>query len=199
MDTLQGYTFEDIKNAISISANYLAALGLSTYTENLGGLYCGNLQNNLANNYIHFIEDYFPPPYKTVHTHLKSLHKDGLYKVVRSGLVHEYFMKVRSTVTIGSASPINCGIVYDTTNKPPKLEFIVARYFNDYKDAFIKYYNDLLGTDSKAPNATLESNFDNAVCGMMESPFDKSLPSSSGLTRSSGSSVTTIVSGKTGP
>jgi hypothetical protein len=38
MDTFQNYTFEDIEKAISVSANYLAALGLSTYTENLGGL-----------------------------------------------------------------------------------------------------------------------------------------------------------------
>ena len=156
----------------------MAALGLSTYTENLGGLYCGNLLNNMGKNYISFIEDYFPPSYKAVDIQLSS--RGGLYKVVRCGLVHEYFMKVRSTVTIGSASPINCGIVFDTINKPPKLEFIVDRYFNDYKDAFKKYYDDLLGTASKAPDKTLESSFDKAIDGMMESPFDSSsLPSSS--------------------
>ncbi len=63
MDTLQKYIFEDIQKAISASANYLAELGLSMYTENLGGLYRGNLQTNLANNYISFIEDYFLPCY----------------------------------------------------------------------------------------------------------------------------------------
>jgi hypothetical protein len=199
MDTLQTFIFQDIEKAISVSANYLAALGLSTYTENLGGLYHGNLQTNLGKNYISFIEDYFPPCYKAVHNQLRLLHPDGLYKVVRSGLVHEYFMKVRSTVTIGSASSINCGIVYDTSNKPPKLEFIVDRYFDDYKDAFKKYYDDLLGTASKAPDNTLVSNFDSAIGGMMESPFDKSLLPSSGLMRASGSSSTTVFFGKTNP
>jgi hypothetical protein len=195
MDTLQKYTFEDIERAISVSANYLAALGLSTYTENLGGLYCGNLQANVTNNYISFIKDYFPPSYMKVHGQLQHLHKDGLYKVVRSGLVHEYFMKVHSTVTIGGVSPLICGIVYDTSNRPP-LEFNVNQYFSDYKDAFKKYYNNLLGTASKAPDKTLESKFDNAINGMMESPFDRSLFPLSGLTRASGSSSTTTASGK---
>lgn len=162
MDTLQKYTFEDIQRAKFALANYLAALGLSTYTENLGGLYRGNLQSNVANNYISFIEDYFPPCYKAVHNQLKLLHKDGLYKMVRCGLVHEYFMKINSTVTIGSANQSGCGIVYDTSNKP-SLEFNVDRYFSDYKDAYKKYYDDLLGTASKAPDKTLESMFDNAV------------------------------------
>ena len=194
MDTLQKYTFEDIEKAIGVSANYLAALGLSTYTENLGGLYRGNLQTNVSNNYISFIEDYFPPCYKAVHNQLST--KGGLYKVVRCGLVHEYFMKISSTVTVGSVNPLSCGIVYNTSNKPP-LEFNVDRYFSDYKDAFKKYYDDLLGTAFKPPNAKLESRFDSAIGGMMESPFDSSLlPSSSGLTRASGASSTTMVLGK---
>jgi hypothetical protein len=193
MDTLQRYTFEDIEKAITVSANYLAALGLSTYTENLGGLYCGNLQANMGNNYISFIERYFPSSYKAVNKRLSN--KGGLYKVVRCGLVHEYFVKVPSMIAIGSASQINCGILYDTTNKPPTLNFIVDRYFNDYKDAFKKYSDDLLGTASKAPDTKLESKFDNAV-GKMKSLFElSSLPS--GLTRASGSSSTTIAFGKT--
>lgn len=195
MDTLQNYTFEDIKKAISVSANYLAALGLSTYTENLGGLYSGNLQTNLGDNYISFIEHYFPASYTTVHTQLPG----GLYKVVRCGLVHEYFMKVHSTVIIGNASSLNCGIVYDAISKPPKLEFIVDHYFNDYRDAFKKYYDDLLGTSSKVPDKTLESNFDSAIGGMMESPFDQSSLPSSGLSRASGASSITMVFGKTNP
>jgi hypothetical protein len=38
----------DIPLAINGNANYLAALGLSVYTEILGGLYCGNLANTLG-------------------------------------------------------------------------------------------------------------------------------------------------------
>ncbi len=60
MDTLRDYMFKDIQVAINGNANNLAALGLSTYTENLGGLYCGDLKDNLCDHYMSFIKDYFP-------------------------------------------------------------------------------------------------------------------------------------------
>ncbi|MGC1928056.1 MAG: hypothetical protein WA667_03725 [Candidatus Nitrosopolaris sp.] len=41
----------DIPSAISCKANYLVALGLSTYTEILGGLYSGNLSGKHRDNY----------------------------------------------------------------------------------------------------------------------------------------------------
>ena len=40
-------------------ANYLAALGLSTYTENLGGIRYGHLEHHVRTNYVNFIEEYF--------------------------------------------------------------------------------------------------------------------------------------------
>ena len=181
MDTLHDYMYDDIDKAIKEAANYLVALGLSTYTENLGGLYCGDLKNNLGDHYIEFIKKYFPSPYAAVDTKLKTLSKGGLYKVVRCGLVHEYFMKVESTVTISGVNQASCGIVYDTSKKP-SLEFIVDKYFEDFKNAFERYRDDLLGTINKPPIKILQTNFDNAINGMPESPFSPS----SGLTRESG-------------
>jgi hypothetical protein len=148
LNTLKTYIFQDIQTAIDGKANYLAALGLSTYTENLGGMCCGDLEHNLGENYVNFIEHYFPSPYKTLNSKLSGL--GGLYKVVRCGLVHEYFMKCESVVTANKM--LKCGIIYETTNKPP-LEFNVTQYFTDFKEAFHKYYNELIGS----PNPTLES------------------------------------------
>jgi hypothetical protein len=54
MDTLKRYMISDIDKAINANANYLAALGLSSYTENLGGLYADNF-NHSGNRYINFI------------------------------------------------------------------------------------------------------------------------------------------------
>jgi hypothetical protein len=99
---------------------------------------CGDLEHNLGENYVNFIEHYFPSPYKTLNSKLSDL--GGLYKVVRCGLVHEYFMKCESVVTANKT--LKCGITYETTNKPP-LEFNVTQYFTDFKEAFHKYYNEL--------------------------------------------------------
>ena len=70
MDTIGKYMFKDIQTAIDGEANYLAALGLSTYTENLGGLYCGDLQHSLGTHYISFIKKYFPKDYENVDNQL---------------------------------------------------------------------------------------------------------------------------------
>ena len=73
MDTMRKYKFKDIEAAIEGKANYLAALGLSTYTEHLGGLYCGDLQNDLGDHYMSFINDYFPKCYGIVDTQLNLI------------------------------------------------------------------------------------------------------------------------------
>jgi hypothetical protein len=181
MDILRAYTFNDIARAIQGSANYLAALGLSTYTENLGGLYCGDLQTAMGKHYTSFIKKYFPQSYMQVDSQLQASQKGNLYKVVRCGLVHEYFMKVSSSVIIGGSSQPTCGILYNPS-KQPSLEFDVNKYFDDFKKAYNDYYDDVIGTAVKSPDITLQASFDAAINGMPESPFS----SSSGLTRESG-------------
>jgi hypothetical protein len=184
MDILRDYIFKDIQAAINGNANYLAALGLSTYTENLGGLYCGDLKDNLCDHYMSFIKVYFPKCYGNVYGQLKgsgiTKRKYPMYEIVRSGLVHEYFMKAESIVTIG-ANNATCGIIYGPPKYPSSLIFVVDKYFEDFKNAFNKYYNRLLGTS----NGILQGNFDRAINGMLVCPFS----SSSGLTGQSGAGL----------
>jgi hypothetical protein len=57
LDTFHKFIINnDIPAAINENANYLAALGLSAYTEIIGGLYYGNLKEEPGKHYISFIE-----------------------------------------------------------------------------------------------------------------------------------------------
>ena len=143
LDILKTFIDKDITVAINGNANYLAALGLCTYTEILGGLYSGDLINDLGKHYLQFIKDFFPQEYILVDTNLKQ---DGfcrgLYEVVRSGLTHEYFIKSKSKVEIDNTHAISSGIMYDSKSNP-QIIFYVRRYFKDFNDAFLKYYEKL--------------------------------------------------------
>jgi hypothetical protein len=125
-----------------------------------------------------------PKCYEQVNNQLLISNKGTLYEVVRCGLVHEYFMKAESTVTIGTSSKVSCGIIYDPS-KSLALIFVVDEYFEDFKKAFNNYYADLLGTTNKTPNVGLQSKFDTAINGMSVGPFSLS----SGLTGESGSGI----------
>jgi hypothetical protein len=116
----------------------------------------------------------------------------GLYRIVRCGLVHEYFMKADSSITIGTSSSTSCGITYNPTASP-KLIFNAGTYFEHFKNAFSGYYNDLVGTASAVPISKLQTHFDNAY---------QHLPLysvASGLASVSGSSYTTFGSTGKGP
>src|SRR4029079_9312469 len=131
----------DIHEAIESSSNYLAALGLSTYTEVFGGFYRGDLsKGNSKKNYYAFIENFFHEEYMDVDAQLVDDGLEGLYGAVRSGLVHEYLIKDKSIVVMYSKTPINCGIIY-CPNGIPSITFVVDQYFADFKDAFTQYYH----------------------------------------------------------
>lgn len=106
MNTLRDFAItKDIPIAIAGNANYLAALGLSTYTEHLAGLYAGELRSmadgakiSLGQRYRKFLQDFFPVEYCNIDNQLKS--ERGLYGVIRSGLTHEYFIKKKSQVVM---------------------------------------------------------------------------------------------------
>jgi hypothetical protein len=149
LDALREFSINrDIPTAIRGEANYLAALGLSTYTEILGGLYCGELRGgeqaeiSARKRYIYFIKDFFPPEYTKVEAELKKDNKGGLYSVIRSGLTHEYFIKEISRIDMDKPIDVNCGITYNSTVKP-QIIFYVKQYFEDFKTAFEAYYNRL--------------------------------------------------------
>ena len=119
------------------------ALGLCTYTEILGGLYSGDVVNNLGAHYFPFIKDFFPSEHIKVDANLKlNGFRNGLYEVVRSGLTHEYFIKTKSKVEMNSKQRINSGIIYDSNSKP-QIIFYIKKLLEDFIDAFVKYYEKL--------------------------------------------------------
>jgi hypothetical protein len=156
MDTLKLFMIEDLVKAIKAGLNYLAALGLSTYTEILGGLCYGNLLSNHKQNYDRFIKNYFPTPYQNSNKQLSKF--GGLYGVVRSGLTHRYLIQYKSQVATTTSIPIACGVFYDPNHTPSTI-FVLDQYFEDFKKAVNEYYKKLI-IDR---NSHLVINFDKAV------------------------------------
>lgn len=166
----------------------MAALGLSVYTEQLGGLYNGNF-DNLAGNYTSFIIDYFNPLYQQqeknalnyINNHPNNFPKliqrmkykepvSGLYALIRSGLVHEYLMKGESTIFMHS-NTATCGILIDE-NASPKLKFIVEKYFDDFKVAFESYYDEIVNAKSGLnKKQLLKASFSYATSSLPFNPF----------------------------
>lgn len=101
------------------AAANLAALGLVAYTEFLGGITTGDLGHKDASgsNFCAFLP-YLGPDY--VQLSQKGV---DIYKHVRCGLAHEYFIKGKST--IWSQASVSCGII-SSANGP--IYFIVSVY-----------------------------------------------------------------------
>jgi hypothetical protein len=121
----------DIPKAIESNSNYLAALGLSTYTEILGGFRYGDLKTgreaNVAGSqrYLDFVINYFDNrEYERINLQLKEAGLKGLYGVVRSGLIHEYFIKKRSQIVIENKPSSICGISYNPKNDPAIIFYV---------------------------------------------------------------------------
>lgn len=125
----------DIDAAIRGDANYLAALGLVTYAEFLGGLRTGMLgvKGKSAANFEAFLpylgEDY------------ERFQQCGIkiYDLVRCGLVHNYFIKGHATIWMRADAP--CGIV-SSTNGPTYFFLNVYRHHffrgaTDYRDEIL--------------------------------------------------------------
>ena len=134
---VEGCMFHDIDAAIERKANLLAALGLSSYTEVLGGLVTGHLreEGKASSNYRAFLP-YLGPQYVNLNN------RYDLYKRIRCGLVHEYFIKGSSTVRMESGGPLNCGIIFHGQ----ECHFVVKKYYRDLKEG-IACYRQQLGTN----------------------------------------------------
>jgi hypothetical protein len=94
-------------------------------------------------------------------------------------------MKCESVVTANKINPLKCGIIYDPGNRPA-LEFDVTQYFIDFRLAFEKYYDELIGTANLTKKRVLEFNFNSAINKMPFKPFDPSTTSTSRLQGASG-------------
>lgn len=139
-----GFMYNDIRRAIdSAKANLLVALGLSVYTEIMGGLITGHLKDDgwSKRNYKAFL------PY--LGAHYVDLDKElDLYKRVRCGLVHEYFVKGRFMIAVKSTRKNLPGIFYDCSLD--HITIYIGHYFRDFKAGVQKYYNILKGGDAEA-------------------------------------------------
>jgi len=129
---VEKWMIKDINACIEGKANYTAALALSVYTEVLGGLITGNLENSSSE------KDGFKN-YKTFLTRMGYSEKKvgKIYGLVRCGFVHQYFIKKESTVYMNDGTK---GI--DIKND--RIDFYVEKYFQEFQDAYYKYKNDLL-------------------------------------------------------
>lgn len=88
-----GFMFSDIRREVDLASsgagggNVLAALGLLCYTEVMGGILRGIFQQGQARRNFNAFFDALGPRYASFNK------KVDVYKVFRSGLVHEYLVK----------------------------------------------------------------------------------------------------------
>ena len=66
---------------------------------------------------------------------------NGIYGAIKSGLVHEYFIKEISKVELDSPLPIKCGITYDP-KKIPQFVFYINQYFQDVVEKILYQFRD---------------------------------------------------------
>ena len=144
-----GAMFGDTEKIINSGCNLPAALCLSTYTEVLGGFLRGKLgaDGESRLNYEAFLH-YLGDEYVKI-DHELSQH-GGLYRMIRCGLVHEYFPKDSSGVARATDPPIERGGILRLQNQ---VYVILRVYLEDFKRGAKKYFDEL----SSSPD--LQRNF----------------------------------------
>jgi hypothetical protein len=153
------YMYAGIESTMTNEAVHLCVLGLSVYTEVLGGLVTGNLRvrRNERKNYESFLP-YLGDPYVELDREMK-LHRMNLYTVVRSKLVHEFSPRPSWAYWINETIAEKPGIEYQfgdsirldghydkqAINYPTleHLSFNIKEYYRDFKAGIAKYYLEL--------------------------------------------------------
>jgi hypothetical protein len=171
---VRGFMENDINNATDkAGANFLVALGLSVYTEVMGGLVTGELKNSKmsGDNYREFL--------KYMGKYYVDLDKQiNLYSRVRCGLAHEYFIKganiIARVLVDASGSPDRVpGILHSSNDSPlvfktdtgdrtlpeDTIAFGIRNYFRDFMRAVEQYHADLL----RSGNEKLVARFEKAL------------------------------------
>lgn len=146
---VRGCMYPDMETAIEGGASTLAALGLSVYTEILGGLVTGKLGEDRQNrlNFEAFLIRYMGEPYRE----LVMRKQDNIYRLVRCGLVHEYSLKggaQGAMVVIDEPCDCKCGIFFEDVeeagNRVRCMRFSVPQYFSDFKRGANRYQRQLV-------------------------------------------------------
>lgn len=137
----KGYIENDIQVAISGGANYLAALGMFSYIEFLGGLLTGEsgLPSKAGSNFAAAI-NLFPPEYQVLNSSLK-VHGEadkeftGIYDVLRCGLVHEYIPKGGAVIMNKPNGPIDdhTGIWIEDYEERRVIVLANNEFFRDFR------------------------------------------------------------------
>jgi hypothetical protein len=146
---VEKWMIKDINACIEGKANYTAALALSVYTEVLGGLITGNLEKSNKKNLKQVkrqrqaqtgnLKNSSKDNYKTflICMGYSDGEADKIWRYVRCGFVHQYFIKKESTVYMkGGTKGIHI--------KNDRTDFYVEKYFQEFQDAYYKYKNNLL-------------------------------------------------------
>lgn len=144
-----GFMKHDVEAAISGQANFLAALGLATYSEVLGALKLGTIRDKGGNQQkFEAFLPYLGAAYVQLDLQMKSggRFKNGLYEVVRSGLVHEYFIKQQSEIDRHGVG-VPSGIFTDPASG--KLILIARKLLDDFLTGAANLRDDII----KSPDA----------------------------------------------
>jgi hypothetical protein len=102
-------------------------------------------------------------------------------------------MKAYSTIGTSESAGSKCGISYEPVHTP-QLDFYVDVYYIDFKNAFEKYYGELIGGIPAIRNIR-ERDFDSAINNMPFKPFQSGPASGSHLQTASGSSSSVTLKG----
>jgi hypothetical protein len=119
----------DVLGSIQTGGNYLAALGLASYTEIFGRqIFFGGNNKNDWECYNKFIE--YMGSGEILKKKLKFEGKDIFFKdAVRNGLVHRYFMKVGSGAVAMLSSKAEAQRTGFVVKGPNEVVMVVIPYF----------------------------------------------------------------------
>ncbi|MFP3951825.1 MAG: hypothetical protein ACLFVP_06800 [Candidatus Bathyarchaeia archaeon] len=122
----------DIKLGIKQGSHYLTALGLASYTEYLGSIKGNriNEKGQTRHNYNVFLYD-LNSEYRKIDEKLQSNKRDSLYRRIRCGLFHEYFIKKKAEIK--PRSKHSQGIYYDEDKN--KIVISLCDYLNEFINA----------------------------------------------------------------
>jgi hypothetical protein len=131
-----GFMCNDIERTMQQGCNFLCALGLVAYTEIMGRLVIGKLgEEGYGRQSFRSFLKYMGEKYVALD---KSY---DLYKRVRCGLIHEYFIVGPSTISMDALPALETGIKIDEKGI---TYFYVPTYFQNFKKAAERYLRELL-------------------------------------------------------
>ena len=148
---VKGWMFRDIEEGIRSNSNFLVALGLMTYTEILGGvircIHGGTVCDEVftrGNS-----KENFNACFKELGDCYEKVAGDDPYGNVRSGLVHQYFIKFKGAKVTNNRDDLdgsfntyasNCGIYIEPEGR---MNLITNIYFRDLRNKVDTILQDL--------------------------------------------------------